>query len=447
MASARIVRLTCLTACFASASAFAQLEPEDPGKVSPAKHGQQLLRDMAAYLANTDRVQFAYRSAIEQVAEGMRWEYWTHYNVAFDRPGRFGLTRVSGYNSIALATDGDTTTIIPSPDFEAYVGGPAQGNLSDLIGQVFENLPHLEFLPGFTPGIATIIAPDPREIIESYVESAVYIGEETVDGTPTSLVRVPIEHGPTLEIWITAGKAPYPRQVRMTTESPAEWGSEATRQIASTLISNWDTTSAFADNAFTLEVNDEWTQYEDLAQLAEGWFGSDHMDGDFGEDDPTHLVGQQAPDFELEMYGGGTWRLSEALGQHKAVVIDFWATWCPPCVEGLPVLHELTSAHGQDIGFYAINLYEDNETIADFLKRRKLTDLRVLLEPDGSVAEAFGVSGIPQTVIIGADGIIRSVHVGFSMDMKPMIEEELDAAVRGLPIDPAHGEDEDMHGE
>jgi thiol-disulfide isomerase/thioredoxin len=147
------------------------------------------------------------------------------------------------------------------------------------------------------------------------------------------------------------------------------------------------------------------------------------------EDGPHPLQGKPAPAISVDALDGGKFDLADHQG--KVVIIDFWASWCGPCVRGLPVVTEVAKAYAdQGVVFYAMNVQEDAATIKPFLKKHKL-DVNVALDTDGKVSEAYGVQGIPQTVIIGKDGVISKIHVGFSPKMKKILEDDVKKALEG----------------
>ncbi|HIE96455.1 MAG TPA: TlpA family protein disulfide reductase [Planctomycetes bacterium] len=126
------------------------------------------------------------------------------------------------------------------------------------------------------------------------------------------------------------------------------------------------------------------------------------------------LIGKPAVDFELPTLDGGTFRL----GDHadKVVVLDFWATWCGPCIAALPEYISATEAFpSSDVIFVAINLEESPDRIRAFLDRQNLSP-SVALDRGSVIARQFGVSGIPHTVVIGPGRIVKHVKVGFSKD-------------------------------
>jgi peroxiredoxin len=128
--------------------------------------------------------------------------------------------------------------------------------------------------------------------------------------------------------------------------------------------------------------------------------------------DANHkTVGKPAPDFTLKSLDGTDVSLSSLKG--KIVILDFWATWCGPCRQGLPVLMEVAKARANDnVVLWAVDLDESKSKVQDFLKK-KGWNLPVLLDAKGKVSQKYGVGGIPHTVIIGPDGVIHSVEIGF----------------------------------
>jgi thiol-disulfide isomerase/thioredoxin len=107
---------------------------------------------------------------------------------------------------------------------------------------------------------------------------------------------------------------------------------------------------------------------------------------------------------------GQPWDLATLRG--KAVLINFWASWCAPCQVEMPSLQALARQHGPDkMVVLAVNFKESAPTARRFVQRTGL-DLPVLLDPDGVIARQWQVKVFPTTVLVAADGRVQAVVRG-----------------------------------
>ena len=143
------------------------------------------------------------------------------------------------------------------------------------------------------------------------------------------------------------------------------------------------------------------------------------------------LVGKEAPDFELDVIDGDKFHLTEHKG--KIIVLDFWATWCSHCLETMPDFVRLSGdAAARNVEVVAINLEETPAQITAVLNRHQW-HVPVALDRNGVVAAKYGVTAIPQTVIIGADGKVVRHFIGGGSKLFQNIDESLRGLKSGEP--------------
>lgn len=120
-----------------------------------------------------------------------------------------------------------------------------------------------------------------------------------------------------------------------------------------------------------------------------------------------------APDFTVTDGGGN--RVSTADLSGKPVILNFWATWCPPCRSELPAFDKLYRQYGNEVSFMMIDLTdgyrETVEGVKKFMSENGYT-FPVYYDTEGSAAEAYNVSSIPFTVAVGRNGNIVGTHLG-----------------------------------
>jgi peroxiredoxin len=134
-------------------------------------------------------------------------------------------------------------------------------------------------------------------------------------------------------------------------------------------------------------------------------------------------VPKQAPDVTLRAADGETVRLAELRG--KVVLLDFWASWCPPCQTSFPAVDALYREYrARGVEVLAVNLDERRRDADAFLARHPHT-MPLFFDPKGTSAEAFAVQGMPSSFVIDGDGIIRFSHMGYTGDIDASYRREL----------------------
>jgi cytochrome c biogenesis protein CcmG/thiol:disulfide interchange protein DsbE len=145
---------------------------------------------------------------------------------------------------------------------------------------------------------------------------------------------------------------------------------------------------------------------------------------------PSPREGFSAPDFSLDQLGGGQIELSDLRG--KVVMINFWASWCPPCRAEMPAIEKVYRTYkALGLEVLAVNATnQDSESSASaFIAEFDLT-FPVLLDRTGSVSATYNLHGLPSTYFVDRKGVIRSVVVGGPMS-EALIQSRVEELLKG----------------
>lgn len=139
-------------------------------------------------------------------------------------------------------------------------------------------------------------------------------------------------------------------------------------------------------------------------------------------------TGDAAPDFTAELSDGSSITLSEQTD--KVVLLNFWATWCGPCVGEMPAFEKLNEEYGDEVVVLAVNSMEDKETVNQFIEENGYT-FPIAYDVEGAIGVKYPTAGIPYTLVIGKDGVIAKIYLGAQdaetqyKEYKSAIEEAL----------------------
>ena len=140
----------------------------------------------------------------------------------------------------------------------------------------------------------------------------------------------------------------------------------------------------------------------------------------------SDLEGRPAPDFALKSSTGANLRLSEYRGD--VVMINFWATWCGPCRQEMPLLEELYGRY-QRVGFNLLGVNIDDDSSRAMRMAEELgVSFPVLFDARKEVSRLYEVEAMPVTVLVDREGTVRHVHHGY----KPGYEEKYLDQIRSL---------------
>lgn len=125
--------------------------------------------------------------------------------------------------------------------------------------------------------------------------------------------------------------------------------------------------------------------------------------------------GNIAPDFSIQLLDGTTVKLSEITKSGKAVLLHFWATWCPPCIRELPSMNKLSQnikneGKNSKIAFLGISVSDTKKDCVNFIKKNDYS-FPCGVDETGTIASLYGIQGIPASILISPNGKIEKIHV------------------------------------
>ncbi len=148
----------------------------------------------------------------------------------------------------------------------------------------------------------------------------------------------------------------------------------------------------------------------------------------FGDDHKSEVVvGGRLPDFELANINGERVRLSQRLG--KPLIINFWATWCAPCVIEMPNIQKYYNRYEGEFDVLAVNADEPAGPVRSFVDDMGLT-FDILLDPGGEIQLLYQIRGYPTSLFVDTDGIIRAQHIGL------LTEDQLEGYLAQVGVGP-----------
>lgn len=141
-------------------------------------------------------------------------------------------------------------------------------------------------------------------------------------------------------------------------------------------------------------------------------------------------VGDVAPDFTVKLLSGDEFTLSDNEG--KTVFLNFWATWCSPCVAEMPAIQELSEKYIESTVFISISCGEKEREVQSFIDRSGFT-YNIGLDESGEMIKSLYPSiGIPFTLVIDAGGIITAIFIGGGDQMHDVFENAILEAQKGI---------------
>lgn len=414
----RFLSVLALVACAGLGLQFAAWAQSNAAEAKEVDaEAEEVLRGMAEYYRGLDSVSVKGVMEMHRSFEGQDMDLASEYDFAVERPNRFAMVPLTegADQGGTVVSDGDEVYMY-APQLAKYTLGDSPETMDelmedDLVAMLSNGLGQL---------VGAVMASDPYEALMEEFAGAEYVDREVVDDTAYHRIRLMDAQMPA-DVWIAAGDEPTLDRVRPDLSAAIEQAGASGQDVEMEMtirFTDWEADADLADDRFAFDPPEDAEEVDTFFEEQAGQ-GGEHP-----------ILGKEAPNFTLSDLSGDERELASHEGE-EIVILDFWATWCGPCVEAMPIITEVADEYeDQGVVLYGVNLQETPDQIEGFLEEHDL-DVDVLLDRDGAVATAYGAQSIPQTVIIDKDGNVQAVHVGLLPDLKERLTSELDTLLEG----------------
>jgi peroxiredoxin/outer membrane lipoprotein-sorting protein len=343
----------------------------------------EILNQVAQTYKGLQSYQFVATQSTAIMARGVQQSAETHLALAAVKPDKYRLTFKDDSKEIILVADGETTwTYMPKLKQYTKQQAAMSGDDDENDGEQADTLTiALRALVLFYENVArygpsAMLAKDER----------VKVGGDRIDCYVVRFQSAKSQH----QLWVDKERFVVVRHL------------EVARQTMNGVL-------------VEVQINTTWKEAEIKMPPANDLFSFDppsnaaevqalNLPGE-----RVLLTGKNAMDFELKDIQGAQVRLSDYRG--KIVLLDFWATWCPPCRKELPSIEKLHREFaGKDVVVLGIN-DEDSGTVKGFLKKNEYT-LPTLMDSKKNVHRMYGARAIPTVIVIDRNGVIRVHYIG-----------------------------------
>jgi peroxiredoxin len=343
--------------------------------------------------------------------------------VAIAKPNRMAIHGKGSGVGIDVVSDGETLSV-SYPTVKRYTQTRAPASLADLRGDTMT----LGLLMGpLGTMLLELIAADPYKALMEGVKTSAYVGDEVLDGSRTHHVKCTQDQFD-WEVWVAVEGDPLVRRfaldmTKSVANTPAAAQFKGQKLELVQTFKGWKVDTALDAKTFAFEPPQGSQKADSLMEALTG--------GRRQASSP--LVGKPAPEISLKLLDKGEFRLNDHRDK-DIVMLDFWATWCGPCVRELPILAAVAESYkGKGVAFFAINMRETPEQIKKFQDDKKLK-FTVAMDTDGAVGTAYGAEAIPMLVLVDKKGVVQSVYVGSNPEIKTTLANELDALLAGKDL-------------
>lgn len=387
---------------------------------SGAPSADEVLKKVSAFYASQPAFSVRVESRVRTVEAGKDVSNSMLTEIQTEKPNRL---------RIVSQHEGKVGTMVVSPGEKMFLFVASENVYGEMPAfadfTAFAENPLSKLLGGGPLGGTMLLAlldPDPAVRLKEGVSAMTYLGRSQVHGATADLLEF-TERGLKWQVAFDVGERPLLRHVsiNLTEMMREKQGSPTAAAIVSQSFSEWKFDKPAADAFVFVAPAGARESKNLLLELMAA-----------GEKESSPLIGKAAPPVKLPQLDGGTFDLAQHKGK-DIVLLDFWATWCGPCVAEMPVLAKVADEYrSRGVILRAINLQEEPAKVKQFLAEQKL-DVTVVLDANGKVSAPYDPSGIPLLVVIDKQGIVRKVHRGFNPMIADILKMELDNLL-GQPV-------------
>ncbi len=397
------------------------------------EEAERVLKEIAEAMLRVDTLQEESVIKTEMILDGVEEILEHRLKFKFRRPNEL----VADMEYMRLVSDGETVRLSSTMTgryMEWPVGESLQETLED--NGVYEMLQ-------FWDTTRAWISNDPAAYLQKLKKHEFEIlPDEEIDGAPHRVLRY--GWGPMgadlmrVTAWIDHEYGLIRRcELRMKEGSDFHSDGETTLVRMVSEVASRQVNEPIADELFSHATVEQAKKVASMMDLFVGSVDADEIAWSRGAGlSRFELSGKEAPDFELELLDGSTFRLSEQRG--NIVVLDFWATWCGPCVMALPDVKKLDEEY-RDRGVVVVGVSRDHighERRVREMAEEKELDYAIGIDTT-DVGGSYHVRGIPCVVVIDADGIVQGRKVGYSPAGMKALAEDIDRLLAGEKLDTA----------
>lgn len=344
------------------------------------------------------------------------------FQIASRYPSKYTVYHKGENERLRIFSDGKVGTVAVSP--EAYFELPEVGDCQSLVDAAPVTLgPYPE------PMLAlTLAGVDPAITFLSGMDSVEVLGRTKFRGNTDSIhVRGQQDDGVKWDFWLADTEARRPLRL-LVNLTPMLIATGQVRMPQGYELSlrydflSWRISGEVEDNLFRFSPAKDAVQYASL---------SDYEETTREKLGQHPLLGKKAPRYKLQMLDGSSVESDDLVG--KIVVLDFWATWCTPCMRAMPVIAESVKAFADDdVMFFAVNVGENADLVKGFAGEQSW-GVDIAVDPAGNMIDGFAAKKIPLTLIIAGDGIVEAAHVGYPGpdELAKQFKDELEILVQG----------------